>query len=165
RLASSIPLLAQGIPFIHAGQEFQRSKGGDSNSYQSGDEINSLKWNLVTKNADTRSYFKGLLKLRAAHPALRMDSAESVKRNLRFLKSSNDVIAYSLNGANVGDSWKTIVVIHNAGVKSTSVALPSKADWKIVVEGKRAGVSVLKSLSNSAAAQVPALSTMVLYLK
>ncbi|MFM8751688.1 MAG: type I pullulanase, partial [Actinomycetota bacterium] len=118
RLASSIPWLAQGIPFIHAGQEFQRSKGGDSNSYQSGDEINSLKWNLVTKNADTRNYFKGLLKIRADHPALRMESAESVKKNLRFLKSSNDVIAYSLNGANVGDSWKTIVVIHNAGVKS-----------------------------------------------
>ncbi|MFM8844238.1 MAG: type I pullulanase, partial [Actinomycetota bacterium] len=95
RLASSIPLLAQGIPFIHAGQEFQRSKGGDSNSYQSGDEINSLKWNLVTKNADTRNYFKGLLKIRADHPALRMESAESVKKNLRFLKSSNDVIAYS----------------------------------------------------------------------
>ena len=55
RLASSIPLLAQGIPFIHAGQEFQRSKDGDSNSYQSGDEINSLKWNLVSKNATTRN--------------------------------------------------------------------------------------------------------------
>jgi pullulanase/glycogen debranching enzyme len=164
RLASSIPLLAQGIPFIHAGQEFQRSKGGDSNSYQSGDEVNALKWNLVTKNADTRNYFKGLLKLRAAHPAFRSNDAIAVKSNLRFLKSPGDVIAYSLNGDKLGDSWKTIIVIHNAGTKSTSIALPSKADWNIVVDGKKAGTSIIKSLINSSTAQIPALSTMVLYL-
>lgn len=164
RLASSIPLLAQGIPFIHAGQEFQRSKGGDSNSYQSGDEVNALKWNLVTKNADTRNYFKGLLKLRAAHPAFRSNDAIAVKSNLRFLKSPGDVIAYSLNGDKLGDSWKTIIVIHNAGTKSTSITLPSKADWNVVVDGKKAGTSIIKSLINSSTAQIPALSTMVLYL-
>lgn len=165
RLASSIPILAQGIPFIHAGQEFQRSKGGDSNSYQSGDDVNSLKWNLVTKNADTRNYVKGLLTLRAAHPAFRSDDAASVKSNLRFLKSPNDVIAYSLNGAKLGDSWSSIVVIHNAGTKSASITLPSKANWNVVVEGKKAGTRVLRTLTGSSSAQVPALSTMVLYVK
>lgn len=165
RLASSIPILAQGIPFIHAGQEFQRSKGGDSNSYQSGDEVNSLKWNLVTKNADTRNYVKGLITLRAAHPAFRSDDAASVKSNLRFLKSPSDVIAYSLNGAKLGDSWSSIVVIHNAGTKSASITLPSKSDWNVVVEGKKAGTRVLRTLTGSSSAQVPALSTMVLYVK
>ena len=164
RLASSIPLLSQGIPFIHAGQEFQRSKGGDSNSYQSGDEINSLKWNLITKNSDTREFFKGLLKLRAAHPAFRSDDASLVKSNLRFLKSPSDVIAYSLNGAKFGDSWKSIVVIHNTGTKSASITLPTKADWRIVVDGKKAGTRVLKNLSGASTVQVAALSTMVLYL-
>lgn len=164
RLASSIPLLSQGIPFIHAGQEFQRSKGGDSNSYQSGDEINSLKWNLITKNSDTREFFKGLLKLRAAHPAFRSDDAALVKSNLKFLKSPSDVIAYSLNGAKFGDSWKSIVVIHNTGTKSASITLPTKADWRIVVDGKKAGTRVLKNLSGASTVQVAALSTMVLYL-
>ena len=165
RLASSIPLLSQGIPFIHAGQEFQRSKGGDSNSYQSGDEVNALKWDLVTKNADTRNYFKGLLRLRAAHPAFRSNDATLIKSNLRYLKSPGDVIAYSLNGAKFGDSWKSIVVLHNAGTKSALISLPSRGDWNVVVAGKRAGNSVIKTLRNSSSFQVPALSTVVLYLK
>jgi pullulanase len=165
RLASSIPLLSQGIPFIHAGQEFQRSKSGDSNSYQSGDEINALKWNLVTKNATTRNYFKGLISLRAAHPAFRIEKASDVKSNVKFLKSSNDVIAYSINGSAVGDSWNSIVVIHNAASKSSTVALPKKANWNVVVDGKQAGLKVLKSLPNASQVQVPALSTMVIFTK
>lgn len=165
RLASSIPLLSQGIPFIHAGQEFQRSKSGDSNSYQAGDEINALKWNLVTKNATTRNYFKGLISLRAAHPAFRMEKASDVKSNVKFLKSSNDVIAYSINGSAVGDSWSLIVVIHNASSKSSTVSLPKKANWNVVVDGKQAGIKVVKSLPSASQVQVPALSTMVIYTK
>ena len=165
RLASSIPLLSQGIPFIHAGQEFQRSKSGDSNSYQSGDEINSLKWNLVTKNAATRNYFKGLLSIRAAHPAFRSDNTSALKSNLKFLKTSDDVIAYSLNGTQLGDTWKSIVVIHNSSKKNTTITLPNKANWNIVVDGTRAGTKILKTLPSTSSVQVPALSTMVLYVK
>ena len=31
----SIVLLSQGVPFIHAGQEFYRTKHGEHNSYKS----------------------------------------------------------------------------------------------------------------------------------
>ncbi|MFK4997372.1 hypothetical protein ACI2OX_06950 [Bacillus sp. N9] len=44
QLASGITLLSQGVPFIHAGQEWFRTKQGDGNSYISGDEINRLDW-------------------------------------------------------------------------------------------------------------------------
>ncbi|NCV76728.1 MAG: type I pullulanase, partial [Actinobacteria bacterium] len=93
RLAGSIPILAQGLPFIHAGQEFQRSKSGDSNSYQSGDFVNSLKWGLVKTNAITRNYYKGLIALRLSHPAFRQNDAASVKSSLKFLKTNDQVIA------------------------------------------------------------------------
>ena len=163
RLASSIPLLAQGLPFIHAGQEFQRSKEGDSNSYKSSDAINSIKWDLVEKNSVTRNYFKGLLSLRSTHQAFRVDSAEKIKANLSFIETSKEVIAYSLNGANLGDTWKSIVVIHNAGNRAYSVSLPALADWNIVVQGEKAGTSVLGTLAKVSTVDVPALSTMVLF--
>nr|WP_305889038.1 pullulanase-type alpha-1,6-glucosidase [Parvularcula maris] len=41
-VATSTVLLAQGIPFIHAGQEILRSKSMDRNSYNSGDWFNHL---------------------------------------------------------------------------------------------------------------------------
>jgi pullulanase len=163
RLASSIPLLAQGIPFIHAGQEFQRSKGGDSNSYKSGDEINSLKWNLISKNAVTRNYFKGMLEIRAQHPAFRLSSTADVKNNLKFLKTSDEVIAYSLKGSAVKDSWKSIVVIHNAKTASSKVTLPAKGNWNVVIEGTKAGVKTLRTIKNANVVEVRALSTLVLY--
>jgi pullulanase len=163
RLASSIPLLAQGIPFIHAGQEFQRSKDGDSNSYKSSDKINALKWNLISKNSVTRNYFKGMLEIRAQHPAFRLSSTADVKNNLKFLKTSDEVIAYSLKGSAVKDSWQSIVVIHNAKTASSKVALPAKGNWTVVVEGSKAGVKTLRTIKNADVVEVRALSTMVLY--
>ena len=41
-LANSLVLLAQGVPFLHAGQELLRSKSLDRNSYDSGDWFNPL---------------------------------------------------------------------------------------------------------------------------
>ncbi|MEI9907068.1 MAG: alpha-1,6-glucosidase domain-containing protein [Actinomycetota bacterium] len=113
RFAASIALLAQGTPFMQAGQEFLRSKNGDSNSYKSSDAVNSLKWDLRSKNASTVKYYKGIIALRKAHPAFRLSTTALVQKNLIFLKTANNVIAYSLNGAAVKDSWKSIVVVHN----------------------------------------------------
>lgn len=165
RLASSIPILAQGLPFIHAGQEFQRTKDGDSNSYKSSDAINSIKWDLVENNAVTRNYFKGLIALRSSHKAFRVDNADKIKANLTFIETSREVIAYSLNGANLGDTWKSIVVIHNAGNQTYSVSLPTRADWNIVVEGDKAGTNTLRTVTMVSTIDVPALSTMVLFTK
>jgi pullulanase len=163
RFAGSIPILSQGIPFIHAGQEFRRSKSGDSNSYQSGDEINSLKWDLVTKNAETRNYYKGLIQLRTQHNAFRMTTSEAVKANLSFIKTGDSIIAYSLNGKAVGDKWTQVVVIHNAGSSAAKISLPTKGNWNVVVEGAKAGVKVLRTLKATNSVSAMAQSTTVLY--
>lgn len=162
RLSSAIALLAQGVPFMQAGQEFLRSKNGDSNSYKSSDSVNSLKWNLRAKNAVTVKYFKGLLALRAAHPAFRIASSGQVRANLAFLKEPNNVIAYSINGNAVKDSWKVIVVAHNPSASAVKVALPSKGDWKVVVQGALAGTKVLSTLKSMSSVSVAGQTTLVL---
>ncbi|PIE34573.1 alpha-dextran endo-1,6-alpha-glucosidase, partial [candidate division KSB3 bacterium] len=48
QLALSIVMLAQGIPFFHAGSEILRSKSGDGDSYHSGDWFNSLDFTYKT---------------------------------------------------------------------------------------------------------------------
>lgn len=165
RLASSVVILSQGMPFIHAGQEFMRSKNGNDNSYNASDAVNSLKWNTRVTNASTVNYFKGLLALRKAHPAFRMATAAEVKARLKFLSTPSTVIAYKLDGAGVKDSWKNIVVVHNAGTSAKSVRMPAKGAWKIVVNSTTAGTKILKRLpATTAFVSVPAQSTMVLYL-
>lgn len=164
RLAGSIPILAQGVPFIHAGQEFQRSKAGDSNSYKSSDKINALNWELVTKNEVTRNYYKGLIEIRKNHPIFRLSTTKQVKDSLKFLPTPNSVIAYQLNGDKVKDSWKQIVVVHNAGQSEFKIKLPKTGDWRVVVEGDKAGLKTLRTLKNSDMAEVAAQSTTVLYI-
>lgn len=163
KLASSIALLAQGLPFVHAGQEFMRSKNGDDNSYKSSDAVNSLKWAQRNANKGVVEYFTGLIALRKEHPAFRMRTAADVKANLRFVPNLNDAIVYVLKGDAVGDSWSRIVVAHNPNPKPVQVTLPLTATWSIVVNGTRAGTTTLQTLKSTKRITVPAQTTLVLH--
>jgi pullulanase len=163
KLSSSIALLAQGLPFVHAGQEFMRSKNGDSNSYQSPDSVNSLKWAARAKNIAVTNYFTGLITLRKQHPAFRMSTARTVTSSLRFLADPMSVIAYSINGTAVGDSWKQVVVAHNPNTKAVKITLPIKANWQLVVNGVKAGVKTLQVFKATKTVLVPAQATIVLH--
>jgi pullulanase len=49
-LALSVPALAQGLPFFHAGGEILRSKAMDADSYDSGDWFNRIDWSRTTNH-------------------------------------------------------------------------------------------------------------------
>ena len=166
RFAGSIAALAQGVPFMQAGQEWQRTKSGDDNSYTSGDTVNMLRYKQRVTFSTTYNYYKGILALRAKHKAFRMTTSAAVKANLKFLSEAGGVIGYSLNGSAVGDSWKSIVVIHNPNTSTKSVALPTgKFTWYVVVKGDKAGLSTIQTLKNPTKVSVEGQSTVVLYHK
>jgi pullulanase len=125
--------------FAQAGQEFLRSK-----------------------NSTTLNYYKGLIALRLSHPAFRKSFAIQVKQNLGFLKEPNNIIGYQLNGNTLKDRWSMIVVVHNPNSVSERASLPSKADWKILVQGSSAGTRVLTTLKGARSAMIQAQSTLVL---
>ena len=80
KLALGIVLTSQGIPFIHGGCEFARTKQGNHNSYDAGDDINDYGWSRKAEYADISAFTAGLIALRRAHPAFRMaDDAEARK--------------------------------------------------------------------------------------
>ena len=147
QFATSIAFLSQGLPFMQAGQEFLRSKGGDTNSYKSSDLVNSLKWSTKATNASTVKFYQGLIALRKAHPAFRMTTTEQVKSNLKFSNSPDGTIVYTLNGAAVKDKAATIVVIHNANVGEQSISLPKGGSWSVLVDNGKAGVSVIRKVT------------------
>ena len=161
QFATSVAFLAQGVPFMQAGQEFLRSKNGDENSYKSDDATNSLKWATKAKYVATTKYYQGLIALRAAHPAFRLSTTAEVKANLKFLTTTNNVIAYSLNGKAVKDKAKTIVVIHNPNPGASVVTLPNAKKWSVVVKGGVAGTKTLETLSKNKVS-VAGQTTMVL---
>lgn len=163
RQIASLLFLSQGTPFIQAGQEFLRSKSGEPNSYNLSDAVNNIKWGERATQATTVAYYKGLITLRKAHKAFRMNTPELISSNLRFLSAPSDVLAYSINGKAVGDSWKSIVVISNPNSSSKKVTLPSTGTWIASVLGDKAGVSTLATYRNAKTVTVAANSTLVLH--
>jgi pullulanase len=161
-LASSTAILAQGVPFIHAGQEFMRTKGGDENSYKSPDSVNSLKWDEAAKNKDMVSYFKGLIAIRKANPAFRMSKATDVIKGMKFSSTPEDLIAYSLDASKQTNGAKRVFVIHNAAKVAKVVKLPVSGAWKVLAEGLVAKATGIRTTKAIGSITVPAQSTMVL---
>ena len=132
KLALSIVLTSQGIPFLHAGTEFLRSKKGVENSFESPDSINEIDWSLKAKNKDVFDYVKALIKLRKEHPAFRMTTAKEIATDIRFINVPEKMVAYVINGDAVKDKWKKIFVVFNGNSTQKNISLPA-GKWKIKV--------------------------------
>lgn len=132
RLAQTIVFTSQGTPFMFAGEEVFRDKKGVHNSYKSPDSVNAIDWTLKNKNADQFNYYRELIKLRKAHPAFRMTTADEIARNIVFDKvTSPNIISYSIKNNANGDEWKEIKLVFN-GSSSPFVAKIPKGDWTVV---------------------------------
>ncbi|TXR98553.1 type I pullulanase [Bacillus sp. SH7-1] len=161
KLSSSILLTSQGIPFLHAGQEFMRTKYGDHNSYKSPDSINQMDWLRRATFNNEVDYMKGLIELRKKYSAFRMTSAEQIKTHVSFIDAPKNVVAYSIDGKGNGNKNEYFIVAHNANRESVEIALPSKGPWKVLVDGKQAGSKTLYVVHDNKI-KVPALSSLVL---
>ncbi|MBP6024243.1 type I pullulanase [Ferruginibacter sp.] len=134
QLSLAIVLTSQGIPFLHAGTELLRDKKGVENSYNAGDSINKINWSCKSKNISTFNLVQQLIKMRKSHPAFRMTTNQLMSKNISFSEDAPaGVIAYTINGAAVKDSWKNIFVVFNGNAESKETSLP-KGKWNIAVD-------------------------------
>ncbi len=131
KLALSIVLTAQGIPFLHAGTEFLRSKQGVENSYKSSDSINAIDWDRKTRYREVTDYVRDLIQLRKEHPAFRLATAAAVSKDIKFTTLAPGVLSYQVDGAACGDSWSSIQVLFNGTDQTLEMA--GAAGWQSVV--------------------------------
>jgi pullulanase len=161
KLANTIVMTSQGIPFLHAGVDFLRTKQGVENSYNQPDSINQIDWSMKHENRDVFDYYRGLIKLRKDHPAFRMSSSAEIQKNLEFIETGiPNVVAFQLKNHANGDSYKNIIVIYNASKQNQIIDIPF-GKWTIVLNEdgfKKTGYRVFKHDKIS----VPAVSAMVL---
>ena len=127
-LATSIVLLSQGVPFIHGGQEFLRTKAGVANSYQSPDEINQFEWEQVTTFQESVAYVKGLIALRKSEYLFRLHTHEEIDAHFTMLSENFNIVAFSLT-----NSEKKYIVIFN-GNRSDVIFRIQKGKYAILVE-------------------------------
>lgn len=95
KTAAALLALSKGILFLHAGQEFLRTKNGSSNSYDLPDSVNSVKWDMITENRALCEYYRGLLAFRK-----------------RFLNELDGVTFSETNGCIIMENEKFMVIIN-----------------------------------------------------
>jgi type I pullulanase len=164
RLGLGLVLLSQGIPFLHAGGEFLRSKaipaewiqeagrgGGplppdlswsqdgkhaySHNSYDLSDEVNALDWREAARRRELVAFVAGLVALRRAHPLFRIRKGREVRKRLAFLPSVAGLEAWTLRGGMRGEAWAEALVAASAHGATPVFRLPPRGPWYAVVDG------------------------------
>lgn len=156
KLGYLVLLTAQGVPFIHSGEEFARTKYGHGNSYNAGDEINHVDWSLKSKNYDLFSYTRDLIALRRQHPLFRLRTADLIKERVKtHIPPNEKTLVYLINGLDIeNETWSEACVLINgedsldidfllphgrwfvAFNESGSVAEPYVVEFRVVVRRK-----------------------------
>jgi pullulanase len=130
-LATCIVLLSQGIPFLHSGQEFFRTKNGIGNSYRSPDSINQLDWDRKWKYAKNIEYVKGIIQIRKSNPCFRMRSSEEIREHISKISIPSPM--QGLFFLNPNANFHKIIVFINPTVKRQSIQIP-EGKWFVLAD-------------------------------
>jgi pullulanase len=146
RLATGLVVLSQGIPFLHSGQEFFRTKRGDGNSYKSPDHINQLDWNRKQFYLDNVNYIKGLIQIRKQLTCFRLKTGDEVRNQIKLLPLPSPLIGYSLQ--NHTHDFREVLLLINPTRSKQSIPIPG-GNWNVLANDKVAGISSKESVSGN----------------
>lgn len=127
RLGAAIIMISRGTPFMQAGEEMLRTKGGDENSYNSGDAVNNMDWEALTPDSEQykmMTYYKGLIALRKT-----LSGEVTVKE-----------LADGALAVTIGDN---ALVLINPTDSDLSYTL--EGDWQLMADGETAGTTPLST--------------------
>lgn len=171
-LALGFSILAQGIPYLHAGSEILRSKSLDHNSYNSGDWFNAIDWRYHSNGfarglpaiSQQREYYpvmRPLLQNPAliANQAMILQSKASVLDLLRLRYSSP---LFQLSSAS---EIQQRLRFHNTGPLQNPALIVLELDGSDLPESRYRKIVVLFNSANSPQQiTLPALQQLALQL-
>ena len=133
RMAAAIYLCCQGRPFLLAGEEFGRTKGGVKNSYCSAPAVNRLDWTRAWDYQELVDYYRGLFALRMQLPALQDKSTEAARRVLSVETVAPGCAAIRLTQPE--SPWTELLLLYNGGSEEQQVSLPD-GRWQCLVDAE-----------------------------
>lgn len=142
KLAALMYFTCQGHLFMQAGEEYGRTKLGDSNSYQSSPEVNMLRWHHTVENADILDYYKGLIRLRKKLPGLCDKTKVAAERISDKKIYKKGVVSFQVDNRNLRDVderdvWDRLLIAYNATDEDAVIAMP-EGNWSILADAGEA---------------------------
>ena len=134
-IATTLVMTSQGIPFLHAGQEFFRTKFGHENSYNLSDEINKFDFDRAEKFKENVQYISELIEYRKKNPLFKLNNFDEIEKKFKLLQFNDRSLMYSLDDK--------IFVLVNSSNEAISFELES-GEYKIVFSSfKKNNVNIL----------------------
>ena len=129
KFAMGVIMTAQGVPFMHGGDEILRTKLNASatnrheaeNSYDAPDEVNEIDWDWKTQHDDNGNgvndvyeYYKDLIQLRKNRPGLRFATAAEIEDYVEVSNPKDtEVVVNEIDEDQ--DGVVDLVVVYNSG--------------------------------------------------
>ena len=96
--------------------------------------------------ADVFEYYKGLIKFRKAHPALRLSTSEDVKKYVKSIEGLGDnIVGINIKGGQKDESAKEMYLLFNANTDNAKVTIP-EGKQKVCINGQKAGVETIETI-------------------
>lgn len=166
-LATATQYLANGAVFIHAGQEFLRTKAGDDNSYNSPDEVNVFDYDRAAQFPKEVQFFRDLNAFRKQHDFMRLPSYEEINRKYThgIIPDADGADSVHTNhlGYTVKDAFGSGIdafVYVNAATEPWQAPLPA-GEYEVMIQGMDVHAEPLPLTSGGDVA-VPPLSMLLL---
>ncbi len=105
--------VAQGVPFLHSGQEFCRTKNGVHNSFRSGDLINQIDWKRKDRYQEVVNYTKDMIQLRKMLSIFRFETAEKIKKHVYFKDLDQHILLYGFKDVKKYVDYDEVMVFFN----------------------------------------------------
>ena len=116
-------LLAEGIPFLHCGVEFNRTKFGVENSYNASDEINMIRWNNIDIYEKNINAVKDFIKIRKEFTCFKEISRKSICNTIDAQIEGNVLsLTYAYEG-------ELVVLLFNPSTKKQRIDL--KGEYRL----------------------------------
>ncbi|RCW76950.1 type I pullulanase [Saliterribacillus persicus] len=141
QLATGLTILSQGIPFLHAGQEFFRTKKDDGNSYISADEVNQLDWTSRGREEESIQWVRILLGIRKKYRVFRLDSKKEIQKRVHIIPAPHPVFGYMLMGTSLD-----FAIFINPTASVMNITMPNQGRWEKLSSNHACSLSPISCL-------------------
>jgi pullulanase len=138
-LANSVVFTSQGTSFMLSGEEFFRTKGRNSNSYNASYDVNTLDYALKIKNNAAFQHYKKLIALKKTVDGLHLGQDDAQKLDIQT-SGANEIVFTLKDTAN----GKTYKVVHANGY-STPAAVDFSGYSNVYLDTLDSGVALSSS--------------------
>ncbi len=143
-------ILAQGVVFIHGGEEFARTKQGLHNTYNAPDSINKIDFSLQEKNKDMIEYVKTLLAIRKQYPCFRKKEMKEIHSSVYYEAMQGTLLKYR-----IFDDYDEFEVLFNPSQSNVSYSLPK--GYVLIFDGD------VQCVSREEIVDIKAVSVIILH--